>query len=188
MSSGFLINVYDPGKLYADGTYKIIPAKYKGKLHYDPLFTQPWHYGDHPENKVGLKSLVPWDVLLFHTTLAFDKEPNRYIIGGFYVKSKVLVGNLDKQDLMDYAENPHVQENDFTATIYKCQELFFDPTKFYITPPLLFNKKVAELLKLNVKWKEAHTPYQQIAWATRAVRKVDYRTLQNLFMYWRTNG
>lgn len=188
MSYGFLINVYDVGELQEDGTMKIVPAIYKGESHYDPPFMPPFHYGDHPENKTGLKSLVPYDVLIFHTTLAYRGTKNRYVIGGFYVSAKKQVGNLDAQELIDYAENPHVQSNDLTATIYKCRELFFDPRDFYLKPPLLFSKELADMLGLNIKWKTKHTPYQQIAWATRAVRKISHRKLQQLFMHWRQHG
>ena len=188
MSYGFLINVYDPGILFPDGTYQIKPAKYKGDLHYDPPFMPPYHYGDHPENKMGLKSLRPYDVLIFHTTLKDEHESNRYIIGGFYVKETVLVGNMNEQELMDYQNNPHVDKGDLTATIYKAETLFFDKYRFYLEKPLLFTTNLADILKLKVKWNQKHTPYQQIAWATRAVRKIDNNTLNLLHNYWRTYG
>jgi len=175
---GFLINVYNKSNLLDTGIFYPVAVKYRGHSHIDPLPFTPFCYGDHPENKTGLKGLEIGDALIFHTTLFDSNETQRYIIGGMVVGSINLVKNLSSSTKERYTYNPHIFHNDEEATFYyNCKSLFpwqIRQTRriLYLRPPLPFNKPLANALDLNIQWKPEHTPYQQIAWSTRAVRKV----------------
>lgn len=179
--NGFLINVYDKGMIYKNNTYTISPVIYRGHLHIDPVVTPPYCYGDHPENKVGLKSFQLGDALIFHSTLIDEKRsPYRYIIGGMKIGSIKKVRDLNKREKKKYQENPHVFHKDEMATLYyDIEPLFQDEITYYENPnpylkiALPFTAQIANDIGLKIHWKKQFKPYQQIAWSTRAVRKIE---------------
>ena len=186
MPKGFMINVYKGGSLFNNGQYSLLPIKgYQGipTEHDDPSAEQPYCYGDHPENKGGLKKIEVGDYLIFHVTLTHyaTQETARYITGGFKIRLIIKVGHLTMGDKECYLHNWHVKHNDMTATLYTAEKLIPHTKEMFMRRPLLFSVALADELKLKIKEREGYSEHRRIAYATRAVRKLEQQELNILF-------
>ncbi len=147
--------------------------------HNDPVLDE-FTYGDVGSRARKLKrDLTKGDFVFLHTTL----RDSRYITA-YYVVDKVLdtsVASANYAIITKY-KNIHLKEylngerRDEEDTI-----VFGDPILSYnLARPLLFNKKLAEKLSLNIRFKEGFTENQCIASATRAWRELSKKDVKIL--------
>ena len=137
----------------------------------DPLFTE-FTYGDRGDRGRKLKTDVnKGDYIFFHTSIGGKK-----FITAYYVVDRILDVIEACQDkairlkyknhhLLDYLEGRHPAKDDVIV--------FGDPiTSYVFEKQLLFDRKLADTLSLNIKFSDTLTEAQAIVSATRAWRQL----------------
>lgn len=148
--------------------------------HVDPDFRE-YTYGDSSSRAIKLRTLKTGDYVFFHTTI----KGNKYITA-YYVVDRVLdtaSASKDRAITIKY-KNPHILEhirglraNNGEVDVV----LFGDPIKSYILDkPILFDKKLAELLSLNIIFNSNFSDARNIGSATRSWRSLSNNDIEVL--------
>jgi hypothetical protein len=143
--------------------------------HPDPALDE-FTYGDHGQHAKKLKSLTNGDYVFFHTT-----KNNRKHITAYYVVDRAL-------DTVEACQNRAIRAKYKNPHILECLEgkrpkngevdviVFGDPIlSRVLEPPVLFDRKLAEKLSLNMRFPTSKTETQVIGSATRAWRRLTDR-------------
>jgi hypothetical protein len=148
--------------------------------HPDPLFNE-FTYGDIGRRARQLKKLTPGTYVFFHTS----KYGKKYITA-YYVVDRVIDTTVAARNklISDKYKNPHIREClDGQRT---CADddavLFGDPIlSRLLEKPLLFDRKLANKLSLDIKFSPNKSETQVIGSATRAWRKLTEKDAKLLF-------
>jgi len=138
--------------------------------HPDPLLEE-FTYGDIGSRARKLKKdLKKGDYVFFHTSINGKK-----LITAYFVVDRVLdVADIIKdKNILDKYKNPHILDFNAPNTARKESDvvLFGDPISSKVLErPLLFDKRLAQKLSLNIKFPEGRTDTQIIGSATRSWR------------------
>lgn len=148
--------------------------------HNDPLFKE-FTYGDVDQRARTLLKLKAGDHIFFHTTIR-----GRKCITAYYAVSQSMQTRdvLENRDLMIKFRNPHIarwlqEGNDSQGDDVI---VFGDPiTSMVVNKPLIFDKKLAARLSLNIPFPPGRPETLAIGSATRSWRQLtdtDVRVLQ----------
>ena len=154
--------------------------------HYDPVLDE-FTYGDVGSRARKLKRvLTKGDYLFLHTTLKGSKY-----ITAYYVVDKVLdtsAASLNKAIVTKY-KNVHLKEYlDGERRDEEDAIVFGDPILSYkLKRPLIFNKKLAEKLSLNIEFRQGFSENQCIGSATRSWRELSEKDIDLLISEIRQN-
>lgn len=148
--------------------------------HPDPYFEE-FTYGDANARGRKLRDEVKkGDYIFFHTTLS-----GRKFITAYYIVEKVLeIPRIIEDDsLMCKFRNPHITE--YVAGKHRDVPnnvvLFGNPiSSRKLDKPLLFDKRLANKLSLNIRFKKGKTDSQIIGSATRAWRELSNKDVTAL--------
>ena len=138
--------------------------------HADPLFNE-FTYGDIGQRARQLKKLKTGTYVFFHTS----KHGKKYITA-FYVVDRVIdtAAAARNKLISDKYKNPHIHEYLAGERNYGNDTLLFgDPILSRVfEKPLLFDRKLANKLSLNIKFASDKSETQVIGSATRQWRKL----------------
>jgi hypothetical protein len=147
--------------------------------HIDPLF-QEFTYGNGEREGRKLRKVKPGDHIFFHTTIRGKK-----CITAYYTVARVIDTDdvVKDPDLVGKFKNPHI------ANRLKYKKLpwnddvmvFGDPiASRVLSKPLLFDKKLATKLSLNIPFPKGRLDSQAIGSATRSWRELTLKDVQTL--------
>jgi hypothetical protein len=149
--------------------------------HMDPLFSE-YTYGDGGSRARKLKmDLNKGDYIFFHTSIHCKKS-----ITAYYIVDRVLdtVEACRDRAIKDKYKNPHIIEYLSLKNINDLDDnaiVFGDPiTSRILERPLLFDRKLANQLSLNIKFQPNKTETQAIGSATRSWRELSDRDVRIL--------
>lgn len=136
--------------------------------HPDPLFCE-FTYGDVGQRARHLKKLRPGTFVFFHTS-----KHGKKLITAYYVVDRVIdtAEACNNRLIADKYKNPHITEYGQKKRADDAI-LFGDPiSSRALEKPLLFDRKLADKLSLNIKFPQNKSDTQTIGSATRAWRKL----------------
>ena len=140
--------------------------------HPDPLFEEFTHGDGGSRARKIKKDLKKGDYVFFHTSM-FGKK----YITAYYVVDRVIDTHeaIKNKNIMSKYKNPHLSE--FLERKVPLDEdnaiIFGDPIEsMKLDRPLLFDKKLAQKLSLNIKFPKRKTETQAIGSATRSYREL----------------
>jgi hypothetical protein len=147
--------------------------------HDDPLFDE-FTYGDVDQRARQLKKLMPSRYVFFHTS----KHGRKYITA-FYVVDRVIDTAIAARNrlISDKYKNPHIHEF-LSGQRNRADDAipFADPILSRVfEKPLLFDRKLAAKLSLNIKFSSGKSESQVIGSATRQWRKLTENDTKLLF-------
>lgn len=147
--------------------------------HADPLFNE-FTYGDIGQRARQLKKLKTGTYVFFHTS-----KHGKKFITAFYVVDRAIdtAAAACNKLISDKYKNPHIHEYLAGERNYTDDVLLFgDPILSRIFEmPLLFDRKLANKLSLNIKFASDKSETQVIGSATRQWRKLTEEDAKVLF-------
>ncbi len=147
--------------------------------HTDPVLEE-FTYGDiHSRGRKLKEDVQEGEYLFFHTSIN-----SRKCITAYYVVDRVMetpAAAKEKNIVLKY-KNPHIKEYLQNKRNYKNDVLVFgDPIlSRRLDRPLEFNRKLAQKLSLDIKFRQGFTDSQCIGSATRQWRELSRRDVQAL--------